>query len=169
MKVDSLYNIAEVSIALAGFSGLVAVFRSERLGSWLPRERFLFWLLLAFTLGAVFFSLLPVALLGLHLSEKAVWGVSSSLLSIYLVGMYVVALAAHVRMNRGGYRTSRPAAWYIFPPGGLLAVAVLALNAAGIGLSRDMGPYYVGLLFLLLAGSMAFVFLLIFPVSGRRP
>ena len=59
---ESLYNLAEIAIALAGFSGLVAVFRSERLGSWLPRERFLFWLLLAGALGTLFLALFPITL-----------------------------------------------------------------------------------------------------------
>ena len=45
----TLESLAEVSVTLAGFSGVVVAFRAgsaSTLDSWLPRERLIFWLLL---------------------------------------------------------------------------------------------------------------------------
>ena len=166
---DSLYNVAEIAIALAGFSGLVAVFRSERLGAWLPRERFLFWLLISFALAALFFALLPVTLHLLGFSEAVVWATASALLASYYVVVGVAALIGHVRMNRAGHPTSRPLSWYVIFPTGVLVVASLLLNAFGIVLDRAVGVYHLGLLYVLACGSTMFVFLLVFPTGGRRP
>ncbi len=165
---ESLYNIAEIAIALAGFSGLVAVFRSEHLGSWLPRERFLFWLLLACAFGVLFFALIPVTLHHLAFSDGAVWAISSALAASYYAAMLGTACVAHLRMNKAGHPTSRPAAWYVFLPLSVLVIVLLVLNAAGVVFDRSVGVYHAALLVGLVAASTFFVFLLIFPLGGRR-
>jgi peptidoglycan/LPS O-acetylase OafA/YrhL len=164
---ESLYNIADLAISLAGFSGLVAVFRSGSLDDWLPRERFMFWLLLIAALGALFFALLPVALHHYRLREPLVWSISSLLLGIYLGGAIGGAVFAHVRMSRAGHPTSRPTAWLVFPPLGAGFSVSLLLNCAGLGFDRGAGPYYGGLVCLLFTGALMFVFLLTFPAGGR--
>ncbi len=165
---NALYNVAEVAIGLAGFSGLVAVFRSNHLGAWLPRERFMFWLLLAAALGALFFALLPITIHHFGLADRTVWATSCSLLGSYLVGVIAASFVVSARMNRAADPTSRPGAWYILPPVGAVVALLLFLNAAGIIFDRSVGPYHAGLLFLLASGSTLFVFLLVFTPGGPR-
>jgi hypothetical protein len=165
---EPLHSIAEIAIALAGFSGLVAVFRSGDLRTWLARERFMFWLLLAAALGALFFALLPVALHLQGVGELIVWRISSLLLGAFFAAVLVWALAAHVRMNRSGHRTSRPAAWIAFAPTAAAAAISLVLNGSGLVVRGGAGTYYAGLLLLLFSGVAMFVFLLIFPSGGDR-
>ena len=65
---DFLLTLAEVSITFAGFSGLLAVVR--RLGSpWTPAEVVGLWYMVATTVGALFFSLLPFLLFFFGLGE----------------------------------------------------------------------------------------------------
>ena len=165
---ESLYNLAEIAIALAGFSGLVAVFRSERLGSWQARERFLFWLLLACALGCLFFALFPITLHLLGFADDAVWATSSALAASYYAVVAGAGWIAHLRMNRAGHPTTRPAAVYVFPPLSVLVIVILVLNAVGIVFDRSVGVYHAALLFGLVAASTFFVFLLIFPPGGRQ-
>ena len=62
-KVELLIGIAEIAVALAGFTGVVVAFGSRSQGSWNPGDRLRLAFLLEASLTAAGFSLL--ALLGL--------------------------------------------------------------------------------------------------------
>jgi hypothetical protein len=57
-----LYPFAQVATTLAGFSGLVVVFRVRGTQAWSATELRTFWFLLGDTFLVLFFSLLPVPL-----------------------------------------------------------------------------------------------------------
>ena len=71
-------------------------------------------------------------------------------------------------MSLDGHPTTRPAAWYVFPPLSVLVIVFLVLNAVGIVFDRSVGVYHAALLFGLVAASTFFVFLLVFPPRGRQ-
>jgi len=64
-------TLAEISIAIAGFSGIVSVFSQRRSGAWTPAERARLIGLLFTSFSAVFFSVVPFVLLAIPISESA--------------------------------------------------------------------------------------------------
>ena len=63
---DVFIALAEIGTAIAGFSGIVAVFGARSAGQWTPDERLRLAFLLVCSLTVVFFSLLPFAMTALH-------------------------------------------------------------------------------------------------------
>ena len=82
-----LYTLAQVATTLAGFSGLVVVFRVRGAQAWSRAELRIFWFLLGDSFLVLFFSLLPVPLALANWSQDAVWGLCNALLgSWFIVG-----------------------------------------------------------------------------------
>jgi hypothetical protein len=86
MRTDFLLTLAEISVALAGFAGLIVAISRRRGGS--ADETRLNLQLLKNVLGASFlaaaFSLLPVALLSMEVDSEAAWRGSAGLLAVAL-------------------------------------------------------------------------------------
>ena len=64
----SLETLSELSIALAGFSGLVGMVRTGGLHDWHPRARLAFWISLGWSVSALVLASVPslLAPLGAH-------------------------------------------------------------------------------------------------------
>ena len=162
----TLEAMAQVSVTLAGFSGLVVAFRTgsaSTLDRWLPRERLIFWLLLVATFSALFFSLLPLALLAFALAEELVWRSSSLLLGVFLASALGAAVRANLRLTQEGHPSVIPRVWAAGVT--LSASGVLLELANGLGLFavRSFGVYLLGPLLLLGMGCLMFVAFLIYP------
>jgi hypothetical protein len=81
-QTQSLTGVAEVAIALAGFSGVVVVFRRSG-DPWLPEDRFRLTMLILSSLATAAFAFLPLVLWEIAGTEHQVWRASSALWSIY--------------------------------------------------------------------------------------
>ena len=75
-----LPNIAELALALLGFSGIVSIFQARGTG-WRPDGRF--WAMLRCGLASLTFSLLPLPLLGAGLEAAVVWGLTSPAFALF--------------------------------------------------------------------------------------
>jgi len=157
---EALFTVAEVGIALAGFSGVVAILGRRSAGEWSDPDWLRFAMLLAFSFGAVVFSFLPTLILALGASPPSTWAACSLLLALFLVLAYVVVVR---RVSQIG-----AAAASQFPRAAGLSVAVLsapvlailALNTLGIGFPRSFGPFFLGLLWLVCLSGLQFYRLL---------
>jgi hypothetical protein len=74
---DLLATLAQLGVALAGFSGIVVVLGSRASGEWSLRERQLLSALLATSGSVILWSILPLLLLAAALSDPRVWLLSS--------------------------------------------------------------------------------------------
>jgi hypothetical protein len=82
---ETLVGVAELSIALAGFTGVVTAFRSANQGSWHPGDRLRLYFLLESSLTAAGFSLLTLVLLHVFAnSTSTVWVTMSSLWAVFM-------------------------------------------------------------------------------------
>ena len=77
MIPDSLQTIAEISIGLAGFSGLVVALRKGS-GSIDDIQKYRLRILFSLAFGAMFLSLLPDTLMNFGVQDERVWIVSSA-------------------------------------------------------------------------------------------
>ena len=165
-EAGTLETLAQVSVTLSGFSGVVVAFRSgasSTLDTWLPRERLIFWLLLVSSLSALFFSLLPLVLAAFRLAPLVVWRSTSLALAGFLAASVSAAWRSNRRLSATGHPSVIPHVWAV---GGPLMVVVATLqlaNALGAFRGRAFGVYLLGPLLLLGMACLMFVAFLIYP------
>jgi hypothetical protein len=147
---------AEISIALLGFAAIASIFRGGS-GSWRPDARF--WTMLALAAVAFTASLLPLPLLAADLEEGVVWGTSSSLLALGIVGL----LWLMYRITRLNLVAGTPTNPYVVAPFMFLFLAALGLAVLNCGLfiSPIFWPYIAALVVLQLATVLTFIRLLV--------
>ena len=168
MQAESALGIiAEVSVALAGFTGVVAVFGSREQSAWNPVEVMRFRTMLISSLAALLFSIIPICLYHLGISETQVWSTSSTLLAMFLtINTVRVVRTIHSRDSLD-YSDVSPWPTRIMAIVLTGAVALLILNILGVGFNREFGPYFVGLVALVLLCVITFVRMLSFVGHPR--
>jgi hypothetical protein len=155
----TLQTIAEVSITLAGFSALIAVFRQRADRPWSPEGLMAIRGLIEFSLLPAFFALLPFPLFYSGLSEAVVWRLSSSLFGASYVAVMILSWIRIRALTRSGSRRARPryalGMWAI-GIGGALSLTSNAIVLPFGGLSL----YLVGLLVVLVIAGLQLVSIL---------
>ena len=125
---ESLQTIAEVGVALAGFSGLVVAFR-KKTGPLTEVEKYRLQVLLTMAFGAVFLSFLPEVLTSLELQAGRAWSYSGFALCFYSI----IFLSWWLRATRNFIHTFPEIFhWTVFTRMALghVGVIVLQLSAA---------------------------------------
>ena len=96
---QSLQTIAEISIAFAGFSGLIVALR-KNVGPLTEVEKFRLQVLLTLAFGAMFLSFLPELLENLETSAHDTWVYAGSAVCLYSFGFLVWWIFASRRFAR---------------------------------------------------------------------
>ena len=154
-----LTTVAEVSIALAGFTGVVAVLGNRRKHSWTPEERLQLRTLVETSLTALFASFAPSVLYLALTSEPAIWRSAN----LFLGALHLANLVAFLLRTKEAKPTSSQK--------GLLGIGIATI-LAHILASAGVLPWYVlifmlGLLQQVFIAALNFV-LLLFPVDNTR-
>ena len=160
MDTQSILTVvAEVSIALAGFTGVVAVLGNRRNHDWSPEERLQLRTLVETSLTALFASFAPSVLYLALTSEPAVWRSAN----LFLGMLHLANLVAFPRRATD----ARPTA----SQKGLLVVGVAMILAhflaAGGLIPWCVLIFVVGLLQQIFIAALNFV-LMLFPVDNHR-
>jgi len=151
---SALLTTAEVAVAFAGFASIVTAFRRREHGEWTPQDVLRFQLMITSSLSAVFFALLPFAMSFFGASEPGVWSYGSGALALYLV--LASALVARRTLSLTSGAALNPYISWSFLACGIVAIALLGLNTAGFFPNRELGPYFVGLMYLLVLAGVSF-------------
>jgi hypothetical protein len=83
-EAETFRTLAEIAIALAGFTGIVAVLGRRVRGEWTPLEWARLRDLLLASLGVVFFAFIPELLYSVIPELPTVWRISSGFFALYL-------------------------------------------------------------------------------------
>jgi len=140
---DQLLLLAEVSIALAGFSGIVATFQFR--GGERKSRGDVIGLIAMVKLGlfCALMSFLPLALMNFPALEPDAWRISSGM-AVLIFGSFLIWLYPHTKKVR--FRgTNRLVIWGWWCLN-IISLITMALNALGLGLQGTAGPYIVVLL-----------------------
>jgi len=146
----------EAGVAVAGFSGIVAVLGRRAEGQWIPTDRLRVTLLLQTSFAAIGLSFLALALDGAGVAEPTIWKVGSACYVLYAV----LAVLSRVRLLRT-IRNVDPA----FPPTlakGLIVVviSVATLQADNVVALGVGWPFVLAVIFELVVALAVFVRLL---------
>ena len=165
---DVLRTLAEVATAFAGFTGIVVVLGGRSRESWQPNDTISISVLLASSLGVVFFGFVPDLAMAAHLEPSQAWRVSCFLFASYhlivIVGSLWGLRQAHARGDPGllpGPITP------LFVAGGFSIVGGQLLAAAGFAESWVFFFYLLGLLWLLAVATVAFARLLMHTIRSK--
>lgn len=140
-----------MSVAFAGFSAIVVIFRRRDSGLWRAEDADRFHGMVLHAVAAVFFCLLP-SMVGVFAARaEAVWTVSSAILGLQIVGH--VAIVLRLPTTGSGGRT-------IVLGAGLAAALLQGLNVAGVGFPHEFGPYLLGVLWHVFQSGVLFVWLI---------
>lgn len=160
---DALLTTAEVAVAFAGFASVVTAFRRREHPDWDPQDVLRFQLMIASSLSVVLFALLPFAFGFFGASEPRTWILSSGLLALYLV-LSSALVARRTLLLTAGHKLNRYLSSSL-SAGALLVVVLQVSNVTGAFPGRELGPYFVGLLYLLVLAGASFARML--PVGLR--
>ena len=86
-ETGNLLNIAEISVAFAGFAALVSVLRQRGTRSDALHDILRLRIVISTSMVVVVASLIPVGLASFHLSERLVWGISAGTLLLFNYGV----------------------------------------------------------------------------------
>lgn len=144
---DTLLTLAEVGVAFAGFTGLAALLVRSRVDPRAHHARFR--AMIESALIVVVFSILPLVLSALGLSERAAWRIASGLLAVALLAEITAAGSRTLGLTSRSFSTGLSVVLFA-----LLALAscLLLANAAGF-FAELIGGVYLGSLFALLIGA----------------
>ena len=156
---STLTTVAEVAIALAGFTGVVAVLGNRRTHDWSPEERLQLRTLVETSLTALFASFAPAVLFLALDSEPVVWRSAN----LFLGALHLANLIAFLRRATDAKPTASQK--------GLLVIGI-AMILAHFLTAGGLIPWYVliflvGLLQQVFIAALNFV-LLLFPVYNSR-
>lgn len=154
-----LTTVAEVSIALAGFTGVVAVLGNRRKHDWTADERLQLRTLVETSLTALFASFAPSVLYLVITSEPAVWRTANLVLGT----MHLANLVAFLRRAKEAKPTASQKSLLVV---GIAIILAHFLASAGM-LSWYVMIFMIGLLQQVFIAALNFV-LLLFPVDHSR-
>ena len=154
-----LTTVAEVSIALAGFTGVVAVLGNRRKHDWTAEERLQLRTLVETSLTALFASFAPSVLYLVFSSEPAVWRSANLILGT----LHLANLIGFLRRAKEAKPTDSQK--------GLLVIGIGMILAHFLA-SAGVLPWYIlifiiGLLQQVFIAALNFV-LLLFPIDDSR-
>src|SRR5262245_54318509 len=87
MEAESVLGIyAQLSVVIVGLSGIAGVIGHRAAGNWLVADYYRFWTMMASGFILLFQSVLPLILHNLSVTERAVWGWSSGLVAVLVLG-----------------------------------------------------------------------------------
>lgn len=168
MIPDSLQTIAEISIGLAGFSGLIVALRKST-GPLTNVQKYRLTILFALTFGALFLSLLPDLLANFRVPGGRIWFDSSA-------AMFGYSLIFVSWMITGARQIAKVAPeifhWAIFwtlTAGHIVVLLMQVAVMTGFIVERAAGAYSLGLIWYLIHAAQQFVrMLFILPRSPEH-
>ena len=155
---EILIGVAEISIAFAGFSGVVAVFAHRAQGQWQPDDRYRLSFLIETSLLTAVFAFLPLLAWDVAGSERSVWQLCSLLWALFGVLMML-----SIRKRRNHVRKAHPELSSTLPIPLITYVglpAVVLLQVANAILWHEFTPYLAALALGLFTSGIAFARLL---------
>ncbi len=156
MIPDSLQTIAEISIGLAGFSGLVVALRNGA-GSLDDIQKYRLRILFSLSFGAMFLSLLPDTLASLGVPDERVWLASSAAIFAYSFVFIAWWIMSSRRIARVAPEIFNWAAFSTMATGHTVVLLLQLSVMLGFLENRAPGVIAVGLTWYLVHAAQQFV------------
>jgi hypothetical protein len=164
---EALSTAAQIAVALAGFAGVVVVFRTGSLHEWPPLDKFRLWLLLGNALLALFACLIGMLLLAIKPTPLTIWRWCSgfSFLLVFPFGFLSrrrqLELGPSVVKEMGAFR-------YVFYLFGAISAVVSALQVYNALTAGVFWLFYASIVFPLAIGTLQFARMILLPPHSSK-
>ena len=152
---EALGTAAQIAVALAGFAGVVVVFRREAVHEWSALDKLRLRLLLANSILPLGLSMVGLLLLAIQPVPPEIWRWCSAIgLMVFL--MFVSATGKSVRrLSRREVQRDRGSRFmlYFF---GVLGIAVTVLQAYNVVSLGAFWPFFAGIVYQLVTAVVQF-------------
>ena len=159
---DVLTILAEIFVAFAGFTGIVAALGQRSEGKWRPVDVIRFRALLEASLAGLVLSVAPYGFHYFGVAEAITWSFGSFLVAMYVVSALLRAIQKQKELRATKDPDFVPGVRLILVSLSVPVVAIQLLNTIGVGLQHTFSGFLVGLIYLLILCCAMFVLLLRF-------
>lgn len=162
MTQDALFTLAEIAIALAGFSAVVVIFRRDPAYRWRRSDANRFHGMVFHALAATLFCFVPVILQDLGVAAALAWRLGCGALAVITALQILVA----VRLEAG---VGSPWVLGQMIVSGVLVVGLLAVVAAGAVPVLADGAFVIGVFWHVLQAAAVFLMLIWIAEGDQEP
>jgi len=153
---------AQIAIAIAGFAGVVAVFRSESVHDWGQVEKFWLRLLLTNSILPLAFSMIGLLFLAFTPVSPAIWRWCSGLATLFLLPYAAMILRTLVRFAPGQLEAAGGTTFTSYVLITLLTITCF-LQVYNVASLAAFWPFFGAIVALLLGAMYQFVRLVLTP------
>jgi len=157
---EALSTAAQVAVALAGFAGVVVVFRSGSVHEWSKIDKFRLRILLTNSAVPLALCLVGHLLLTANLSPTTIWRSASAFAAVLFFPIVIVYLKAFRSFPCTELQTASGSR-SLFSVGLAFGTAVSILQLYNTAVLDAFWPFFLGIISLLLAGVFQFVRLVV--------
>jgi len=157
---EILQTIAEISIALTGFTGVVAFFGDRGRGTWSSADLWRFSNLLHLSISTLLFSFTPILLVKLGVDVAGAWRLSSALMAAHFAFVTVQVGRSFRALPENDRPEIVPLIAGLLFGSQAIVFLLLVASAAGVVYSGESAPVLVALVWRIGMTAYQFVMLL---------
>lgn len=160
-----LNEIAQLALAVVGFSGIVVVLGQRSVGSWSKADIGRMSVMMTTAFRTLFAALFPLVLIQFGLADAIVWGWSSGIVA--LIGIFAIVRIARYARSIDADEHHIPWLQTTMLFLSFISIVINVLNAAGIVFDRSFGPYFLTLMIAFGMSCIYFVRLVQTAIANR--
>ena len=164
---EALGIAAQIAVALAGFAGVVVVFRREAVHEWSGIDKLRLRLLLANSILPLGLSMLALVFLTIEPALPGIWRWCSGVLLVATLSYVIPITKAFRRLDFQNMRR-RPVTRFIFAVFGLFGIAAMLLQVYNFALPGVFWPFFAAIVYQLVTAMVQFArMILLLPEYDR--
>jgi hypothetical protein len=160
---EILGTAAQIAVALAGFAGVVVVFRRESVHEWSPIDKFRLRLLLMNSVLPLALCMLGLLFLAIKPVPAGIWKWCSGLAFIILVLFAVTSMRIFRRLGLRQLQSYGRATHFVIYLFAVVGTAVTLLQLYNAAVPGAFWPFLSGIVFQLTAAMFQFMRIILMP------
>ena len=160
---EALGIAAQIAVALAGFAGVVVVFRRESVHEWSTLDKFRLRLLLMNSVLPLALCMLGLLFLTIKPLPTGIWRWCSGFAFVILVFFAVTSLTISRRPELRQLQSYGRATHFVFSLFGILGTSVTVLQLSNVVILGAFWPFFTGIAFQLTAAMFQFMRIILTP------
>jgi len=152
---EALGIAAQIAVALAGFAGVVVVFRREAVHEWSPADKLRLRLLLTNSILPLALSMMGLLLLTIKPMPPGIWRWCSAIAFVISISFGTTMMKTFRGLNLRDVQRDRTTrfVFYLFGAVGTATIVLQLYNTALLGV---FWPFFTGIVYQLLTGVFQF-------------
>jgi len=163
---EILSTAAQIAVALAGFAGVVVVFRRESVHDWPPLDKFRLRLLLTNSVLPLILCIIGLVLLGVRPVPSGIWRWCSGVAFCFISPWVITATAVFYRSRL--YRLQGAGANFVTYLFRTLGAGITLLQLYNAALLGAFWPFFAGIAFHLISAVLQFARMIVLPPDTRQ-